>query len=192
MRVDISTLPPPKPDYLPIWQKVAELGLPPGDIVEFGCSYGGTTRQLADLWPRKRVWAFDTFEGTPIEDHTPKYDAAHIAPGSLSFTDRVNIAKLFSDHPNITPVAGRFAQTLRVVPRGTEVCLAYIDCNLYHSCKQAYAWLRGRLVDGGYLLVDDYAGFAGVRKATDEFLTSVGIEPGEAWDGSYPFLFLGV
>lgn len=139
----------------------------PGDIVEFGAAYGGSTRILA--FSGRRVWALDTFDGVPKEDLS-EIDNRSKA-GELGL-EGVTLEGLFGAYENVTPLKGRIAETVELIPEDRRFALAYVDCNLYKSGRQAYEWLlRGnKMLPGGCIVVDDYTTCDGMRRATDEFL----------------------
>lgn len=139
----------------------------PGSIAEFGVASGATTRMLARLAPNRRVWAFDTFEGMPREDYTEALDY-HNPPGK--FNPHKTVEELFRGVKNITPVIGRFADTLDGLTMHPKIFLAYIDCDYYASHKQVLEWLPSRLLPGAMLVFDDYKNCPGAKKAIDEFV----------------------
>ena len=54
-----------------------------------------------------------------------------------------------------------------------------IDCDLYESHKIALPFVWDRLVEGGYMYLDEYYSlkFPGARIATDEFFVNKADEP---------------
>jgi hypothetical protein len=160
----MSSSPQPWADYGSVfyreWEKLKDI---PGNVAEFGCYQGGTTLQLRAITQRE-VYAFDTFEGIPKEDYSPGLDS-HDKPGK--FHPGLPWRTLFTD-PHIHPIPGRFAKTLsRDVL--LSLVLAYVDCDLYLSCKQVLDWIPPQLVDGAVIVFDDYTTHEGIRRAVDEF-----------------------
>lgn len=135
---------------------------PPGAVAEFGCFDGGATRAMASSG--RQIYAFDTFEGIPKEDFCRSFDAQN-PPGKFKPSEPV--AKLFEGFPNITPIVGRFADTLPLHP-DLQFAFAYIDCDLYASYKQVLAYLPQRML-GDYFICDDYTDCDGAARAVDEW-----------------------
>lgn len=134
-----------------------------GDICEFGVYAGRTTEQLATL--NRIVWAFDTFDGIPAESFTEGLDIDN--PGK--FLPPSDTLLRLETLRNVRAIVGRFEQTLNNFRR-VKVVLAYLDCDLYLSAKCALAWLGKHLVEGGVIVLDDYATHPGIQKAVAEFL----------------------
>jgi hypothetical protein len=159
--------PRPWADYGPVfrelWPRLSHLA---GDVAEFGVYEGGTALQLAELTGR-RVWAFDTFMGTPCRDYDREIDRD--LPGSFDPGPNA-VRRLLEASPLIVPVVGRFEDTLTHTPEALRIVLAYLDCDLYRSARQALNWLPYYLVSGAVIVVDDYATHPGVRRAIDTFL----------------------
>ena len=57
------------------------------------------------------------------------------------------------------------------------VSLLRIDADWYASTKICLDSLYDRLITGGAVIIDDYGGYEGCRKAVDEFLSSRGLSP---------------
>ena len=148
-----------------LWEQVKHLD---GDLAEFGVYNGNGSRELAQLDPSRKVYAFDTFEGIPIEDYHEEEDKNN-PPGK--WIPLAQPAALFEGIPNIVPVKGRFAHTL-LNTSSLRVCLVHIDCDLYESYRQVLEWLEGHMVPGGIALIDDYPGCVGAKRAVDEWVTT--------------------
>ena len=138
-----------------------------GDIAEFGVYAGDTTRLLAGLG--RRVWAFDTYNGMPALDYDYNSDQDRCNPPG-KFNPCKTPGELFEGYKNITPVVGRFADTLQTIKPSVKFVLVFVDCDYYASHKQVLRWLPRRLVDGAVLVFDDYQRCKGAKNAIDEFL----------------------
>jgi len=73
----------------------------------------------------------------------------------------------------IAVVPGFFEDTLPTID--DRFCLALIDCDLERSITFCLEHLWDRIVDGGYIVVDDYAnpGYPGAALAADRFFARV-------------------
>ena len=137
----------------------------PGDIAEFGVYEGWMCRGMAELQPHRTVWAFDTFEGMPVEDHIPGLDDSN-PPGKWASDKSETIARLTA--PNIRIMEGRFADTLPNCT-ATTFALVHIDCDTYNGYKQVLEWMVTRLANGAIVVMDDYPECAGAKKAVEEW-----------------------
>jgi O-methyltransferase len=136
-----------------------------GDYVEFGCC-GGVTFRLAYKYARKykhncKLWAFDSFRGLPPkslpEDEHPIWVQGTM---SIALDDFQKICRE-SNIPDSDyhVVAGYYDQTLstpyhKSLP--TNICIAYIDCDMYSSTKTVLEFLMPRLKHGMIIAFDDY------------------------------------
>jgi hypothetical protein len=160
----------PWADYSPHFKQLWNPAVP-GAVAEFGVFRGGSARQLAQLTGRT-VYAWDTYDGLPAADFNPDVDID--APGD--FTPEATAAELFAGWPSITPVVGRFADTLPKFYPAVRFAFCYLDSDYYESTRQVLDWLPGRLSNGAVLLFDDYKSHKGVRQAVDEFAAKWGME----------------
>ena len=155
-----------------------------GDYVEFG-SCGGMTFELAHRESRRsrvqcHLWAFDSFKGLPEQSASADAHPAWVA-GSMSITEstfhkvcrEVGIRR--SDYDT---VAGYFCDSLAgegSFPR--DICMAYIDCDLYSSTVEVLKFLLPRLKHGMVLAFDDFycwssSQASGERRACAEMFRS--------------------
>jgi O-methyltransferase len=150
-----------------------------GDYVEFGCC-GGMTFGLAYKHSRKqkifcRLWAFDSFCGLPPrslpEDEHPAW-----VKGAMAI-EKDEFRKICQENnmpeSEYTIVAGYYEESLGGPDSGllpANICLAYIDCDMYSSTKTVLEFLLPRLKHGMIIAFDDYycwsaAQVSGERKA---------------------------
>ena len=154
-----------------------------GDYVEFGCC-GGMTFGLAYRYSRKqslfcKLWAFDSFCGLPPQVKPADEHPAWIQ-GTMSMqVDEFKKACRENGIPqsDFEVVVGYYEEAL-FGPHGNElptnICLAYVDCDLYSSAKTVLEFLMPRLKHGMIIAFDDYycwsaTQVSGERKACAEF-----------------------
>jgi len=154
-----------------------------GDYAEFGCC-GGMTFGLAHRMSRRfgmrcRLWAFDSFAGLPApqgpEDEHPLWVEGTMAIGEEEFHAICREHRIPCDEYAVIP--GYYADTLapgsgRALPE--NICLAYVDCDLYSSARSVLAFLGPRLKHGMIIAFDDYfcwssSQVSGERRACGEF-----------------------
>lgn len=153
-----------------------------GDYAEFGCC-GGMTFGLAYKYSRKqkyypRLWAFDSFCGLPpgdvAEDEHPAWVQGAMAIEVDEFKKICREKGVPDSQFGIVP--GFYKDTLETpghhdLPE--NICLAYIDCDMYSSARTVIQFLMPRLKHGMILAFDDYycwsaTQISGERKACAE------------------------
>lgn len=146
-----------------------------GHIIEFGSYLGGNAIFMAHvakkLYPGMKVFALDTFEGMPATD---KNVDAH-NKGDFSGVDleelRAYAAKIGLD--NLEFVKGYFEDTTPgVLQKAGKVALAHIDCDILPSVRYSYEAVKGSMVDGGYIVLDDatMSSCIGATEAVEDLL----------------------
>ena len=66
---------------------------------------------------------------------------------------------------------GWFQNTLpRVAPEIGDIAILRLDGDWYASTKACLEYLYGKVVSGGFVIVDDYGCYEGCKKAIDEFM----------------------
>lgn len=135
--------------------------VPDGIIVEVGVYKGGSLKLLTELFPERKVYGFDTFEGLPKEQWNK---AEHHSPGDFNDTSLSEVQKFV---PSAILTKGLFPDT---DPGLKNVALMHIDTDFYLSVKACIEWVLPRLVKGGIVVFDDYGwgNCLGVQRAIDE------------------------
>lgn len=157
-----------------------------GDYLEFGCC-GGITFSLAYHQSRRsghscKLWAFDSFSGLPPQavpqDEHPSWIEGDMAIGINEFKkicmenhipqSEYTIIPGYYDHSLALPISDELP---------TNICLAYIDCDLYSSTRTVLEFLMPRLKHGMIIAFDDYycwssTQVSGERKACSEFFNN--------------------
>jgi len=145
-----------------------------GHIAEVGAFQGGNVlcslHFMTQLNPKK-FYLFDSFEGFPdLSKHDPK----NFSKGDYNIeTTFQEICDIFLRFPEAITVRGFIPSTFSKISENEKFSLVFYDCDLYQPASDTFNFFWDRIVPGGYLLVHDYeaeeGGFAGVKKATDEF-----------------------
>lgn len=155
------------PDRLQIIQEAAlECAKLPGDMVEFGCFRGGTSKLISHCAPQKLLHVFDGFEmGIPEDDLEP---AGH-KKGEFSASLREVTEFLAGCKVSLHP--GRFPDTTKNLDH-LKFCFAHLDFDTYQSTRDALAWVWPRMVRNGLIVLDDYnwQRCPGVKRAVEELL----------------------
>ena len=128
-----------------------------GVVVEMGCWQGGSTAAFSVIceYAQRQLIVYDSFEGLPPvnpEDELSKPESVGAFRGSLE-TVRQNVAT-YGVIERCTFRKGWLADTL---PDHTEpVILAYIDVDLQASLHDGVVNIWPRLVDTGYVFIDEF------------------------------------
>jgi hypothetical protein len=148
-----------------------------GNVAELGVFRGATAAQLNKLFPNKKLFLFDTFEGfdpDELSDDTEKY--------SSSLTSVTSVIDIFKDtsvetvlskmrYPeNVIIKKGYFPSTFDL--HNESFCFVHIDPDLYAPTKSGLELFYPRVEHKGIILVHDYFEIEGVTKAVDEFLSA--------------------
>jgi O-methyltransferase len=148
----------------------------PGAIAELGVYRGELAAILNNLFPDRKLYLFDTFEGFSDNDLSDGLEKRHSQAAAGDFKDT-----------NLDLVLSRMAHPQRVVIRkgyfpattnGLEETFALVslDVDLYKPTLAGLNYFYPRLTRGGCIFVHDYNNrrFNGVRSAVEEFLDMSG------------------
>ncbi len=136
-----------------------------GDYAEFGC-HGAMTFPLAHFESKKigrpiKLWGFDSFQGFPAgeseKDTHPHWIKGEMAISVEAFKKQCALNHVSADSYELVP--GYYKDTLPPLTAAGEpkdICLAYIDCDLYSSTRDVLNFLAPRLKHGMILAFDDY------------------------------------
>lgn len=160
----------------------------PGDVCEFGCNEGATSRLIANeilADASRALWLFDSFEGLPppsekdrLIDDIGGLGSMERYRGAMRAREeqvREKLALVPFPASRTRIVKGWIDQTLaRPLPDVPErVAFAYVDFDFYEPIKVALEFLDRAMPPGGFVVVDDYGFFSeGAQSAVDEFLAA--------------------
>ena len=123
-----------------------------GVILEFGVYKGSTTRHLAKLHPKRRIYGFDSFKGFPND-------------GRRDWRMKFELEKAPKVPSNVTLVEGYFEDTIPEFAKSLSepIAMVHIDCDLFSSTQTVLDHLAPHLGPGHILVFDElihYARFA--------------------------------
>jgi O-methyltransferase len=172
-------------------RRVERFGLP-GAYVECGVWRGGAAALLALMARRegrqRRTHLFDSFQGLPAptdpdETATPEGSrSGELSPVGLYVATRDDVSRFLFEDLGLDPAAvvlheGWFQHTLpATAARREPIALLRIDADWYESVKVCLESLYPSVVDGGYVILDDYGSYPGCRRAFEEFRRAAGLE----------------
>lgn len=133
-------------------ENVARQLLASGMIAEFGVYSGITITLIAQLFPDKRLYGFDSFQGLP-EDWRPGFEKGTFARSTLPSVPK-----------NVELVVGWFNDTLPTFVRTHKkqpLALLHLDADLYSSALTVLNALKAQIVPGTILVFDEYWNYPG-------------------------------
>lgn len=163
-----------------------------GAFVECGVWRGGCAAVMATVAQRaggaRGIWLFDSFEGMPEATAMDTGEQARelargrmggrLVPTGTVLASVDDVRSLFFEKLHLAEdavfiVKGWFQDTLsQQKSRIGPIALLRIDADWYESTKVCLDTLYEQVVEGGYVIVDDYGWFPGCRRAVDEFIDS--------------------
>jgi hypothetical protein len=139
----------------------------PGDVVETGVYTGGSTSVMMKVLMEfdncnRKLYVFDSFKGLPNVNEKDGF-LADVA-GGYAAEEGVFIENLKSvaawDNSRIVISKGWFNETLMKSPV-QKIALLRLDGDLYSSTMDALVAFYPKLMDGGYIYIDDFGSFNG-------------------------------
>lgn len=141
-----------------------------GNIAELGVYKGEFAKHINKLFPNRKLYLFDTFEGFSIEDI--KFDKLNNYSNQINSFKDTSIDLVLEKMPvpkNIEIKKGYFPDSLE----GLEDSFAFvsIDTDLYKPIYSGLEYFYPRLVKGGYIMIHDYNNdiYSGVKEAVNKF-----------------------
>ncbi|WFU54552.1 class I SAM-dependent methyltransferase [Bradyrhizobium pachyrhizi] len=142
-----------------------------GAALEFGVYSGYTIGAMAERFPERQFYGFDSFNGLPErwKGYLPvDFDREGKAP----------------DVPeNVELIVGLFDETIPVfAQRELPVAFIHVDCDIYSSTKSIFTGLKSQIRPGCIIVFDEYFNYVGFEKherlAFDEFIreTNYGVD----------------
>jgi O-methyltransferase len=150
----------------------------PGDIVECGVWHGGSGAIMGaacrDDGVSRSIWLFDSFQGLPrpgVYDGEKEREF-YFEGWCKGETDKVEeiFQQLRIPQEALKIVPGWFDKTLHTALID-QIAVLHIDADWYNSVKMVLDAFYGRVVPGGFIVLDDYWFWQGCKKAVDDFLS---------------------
>ena len=139
-----------------IWHNI-KLDQITGDYIEFGIYKGKSiyhsfkVAKKLDIQKNILFWGLDSFEGFPVENHN-FYKNENF---KTSYTKTKNQFKKFKE---IKVIKGFFKESLRTqeLVNIKNISFAFIDCDIFESTIDIFDYLKPRLTNGSFIMIDDY------------------------------------
>lgn len=146
----------------------------PGDVAELGVYQGAFAAEINRLFPERRLWLFDTFEGFHARDLAIEAERTGVKTQRRSFSDTtIELVRSRLPHPERARfIKGYFPESLAGLDiNKTCFALVSLDPDLYEPTLEGLRYFYPRLAPGGRILIHDYTScqFEGVKMAVDEY-----------------------
>lgn len=157
----------------------------PGDFIETGVWRGGAVMLMKAVLDSRGVtdrcvWCADSFAGLPPPNETDRALSV-----TSDFSDRsflavsqeqveANFKRFGLLDENVKFLKGWFSDTLPTAPID-KLAILRLDGDLYESTMDALVNLYPKLQPGGFLIIDDYASWAGCKQAITDYRKEHGI-----------------
>jgi hypothetical protein len=130
-----------------------------GDYNEFGCFTGSSIKHakrsyeklFKDKKKKMNFYGFDSFEGFPEEIHDHYKNKNFIV-------DYDHIKKIGKKY-NIEFIKGFFDKSLtseEIKNKISRISFCFIDCDLGVSARPVFEFVKERLINGSFIMIDDY------------------------------------
>lgn len=169
-----------------------------GNIIECGVAQGGSAALMsmitAQFGYRRDIWLFDSFEGLPDPtsgDFIHGTTGLHIRPlpkgsclGTQEQVEHLLFDNMKLNRDKILLVKGWFENVLPAYREQVgDIAVLRIDADWYASVKCCLEHFYDRVVQDGYIIIDDYGSCYGAKKALDEFLEARNVQAPLTTDG---------
>lgn len=142
-----------------------------GEVAELGVYKGKFAAEINRLFPEKKIYLFDTFEGFNNVDINIEKSHGHSRAKVGDFSD-TNIELVREKLPykeQAVFIKGYFPESVQEdLP---QFCFVSLDTDLYKPTYEGLKIFYPKLVKGGRIIIHDYnsSQFPGVKKAVKEF-----------------------
>ena len=145
-----------------------------GAIAELGVYQGAFAAELNRLFPERKIYLFDTFEGFKERDLElePENCGRKAKKGDFSDTSMEMVRKALPKPEQAIFVPGYFPDSIKTLEKDPgEFALVSLDTDLYEPTYQGLKYFYPRLSVGGAFLIHDYNSvqFQGVGMAVQRF-----------------------
>jgi O-methyltransferase len=146
----------------------------PGEIAELGVYQGRFAAEMNRLFPDRRCFLFDTFEGFTEEDvaRDIAVSGSGAKVGDFGDTSAEQVLSRLPHPEKAVVCSGRFPDSLRSLKEPLpEFCLVSLDTDLYEPTYQGLKVFYPLMNRGGVILIHDYNStqFPGVGEAVRRF-----------------------
>ena len=142
-----------------------------GSMAECGVFLGEFAREINRVFPKQKLYLFDTFAGFDARDMAIEQDNKYTELGANHFnitSEELVLSKM--PHPDMCVVRkGYFPETTEGLE--DSFCFVNLDFDLYNPTYAGLEYYSPRMVKGGVILIHDYfsGSFEGVGAAVRDY-----------------------
>jgi len=151
-----------------------------GDVVEFGCFVGESSKYLmktlVETKVNKNLYVYDSFEGLP--DLSKWEENTGWRPRTLKTSEEILIQNFKQNNLPIPIIHKDWFKNVPDYKIPEKICFAFLDGDFYDSIYDSLTKVYDKVVDGGVILFHDYLrpDLPGVDAAIVDFLNERGLE----------------
>lgn len=142
-----------------------------GALAELGVFQGKFAAEMNRIFPDRRIYLFDTFEGFDERDIKieNENEYSHVKPGKFSDTSVEMVCSMLPYPEQAIIKKGYFPHTAEGLVE--EFALVSLDADLYQPMYEGLKYFYPRMSIGGYIILHDYnnSQFYGAGKAVDRY-----------------------
>jgi O-methyltransferase len=141
-----------------------------GNVAELGVYQGNFSMRLNVLFPDRKLYLFDTFEGFDQKDiQVEKKEGFSSGEQDFSDTSVEMVMKKMKHPENCIVRKGMFPSTAAGIE--DRFCFVSLDADLYEPIYQGLKFFFPRLETGGYIFIHDFnnEGYKGAREAVVQY-----------------------
>lgn len=147
-----------------------------GSVGEVGVYRGRFAAKLNQLFPDKKLYLFDTFEGfDSAQEKKDEKDHGLMHRRDFSDTSIQLVLSRMLSPSNCIIKKGLFPDSAAGIEE--KFCLVSLDADLYQPTYDGLEWFWPRMIKGGYILVHDFnnSNFPGAKSAVNNFSSKNGV-----------------
>jgi O-methyltransferase len=166
-------------DYLVLYLLDAIKNNVEGDVVEFGCYVGESSkylrRTLVDTESNKKLYVYDSFEGLP--NLTQYEEGTGWTQGGLKTTEQVLIDNFTNNQLEPPIITKGWFKDIQPESLPEKISFAFLDGDFYNSIYDSLKKIYNRVEDGGYICFHDYErnDLPGVKAAIQDYFGERGL-----------------
>jgi len=150
-----------------------------GDVVEFGCYVGESskylTKTLIETNSNKKLFVYDSFEGLP--DLSKWEENTGWKPRTLKTSEEILISNFVENNLPIPTIHKDWFKDIPDYKIPEKISFAFLDGDFYDSIYDSLSKVYDKVQDGGYICFHDYKrnDLPGVDAAIKDFCKEKGI-----------------
>jgi O-methyltransferase len=167
-------------DYLVLYLLDALENKVEGDVVEFGCYVGESSKylrkSLVEYSSNKELYVYDSFEGLPpVTSHE---ENTGWKEGGLKTTEEVLTSNFLANDLKPPIITKGWFKDIKPENLPEKISFAFLDGDFYSSIYDSLRKIFNRVEDGGYICFHDYErnDLPGVKAAIEDFFGERGLD----------------